>query len=120
MLPGWFEREAAVYAPDFDVKETKSAFVFTADVPGIDSKDIDVQATENRLTISGKRSAETEEKSETTYRCERSFGSFTRAFTLPAGGDLDKVGAELKSGVLTVTVPKKPEAKTKQINVKAA
>jgi len=118
MLPALLEREPLVFSPDFDVKETKEAFVFKADLPGVEVKDVEVQATDNRLTISGKRSAEKEEKSETTYRCERSFGSFTRAFTLPAGGDLERVAAELKNGVLTVSVPKKPEAKTKQINVK--
>lgn len=120
MLPSLLEREPLAFSPDFDVKETKDAFVFKADLPGVESKDIEVQTTDNRLSISGKRSAEKEAKTETTYRCERAFGSFTRAFTLPAGGDLDKVAAELKNGVLTVTVPKKPDAKTKQINVKAS
>jgi len=120
MLPPLLERAPLEFSPDFDVKETKEAFVFTADLPGVETKDVEVQTTDNRLTISGKRSAEKEEKSETNYRCERSFGSFTRAFTLPAGGDLERVGAELKNGVLTVNVPKKPEAKTKQVNVKAS
>jgi HSP20 family protein len=120
MLPALSEREPLAFAPDFDVKETKDAFIFKADLPGVESRDIEVQATDHRLTISGRRSAEKEEKAETTYRCERAFGAFTRAFTLPAGGDLDKVAAELKNGVLSVTVPKKPEAKTKQISVKSA
>lgn len=119
MLPTLLEREPLAFAPDFDVKETKEAFIFKADLPGVEAKDIEVQTTENRLSISGKRSAEKEEKSETTYRCERSFGSFTRAFTLPAGGDLEKVAAELKNGVLTITVAKKAEAKSKQVQVKA-
>jgi HSP20 family protein len=119
MLPSLLEREPLAFSPDFDVKETKDAFIFKADLPGVESKDVDVQTTDNRLTISGKRSQEKEEKTETTYRCERSFGSFTRAFTLPAGGDLEKIAAELKNGVLTVTVPKKPAAKAKQVDVKA-
>lgn len=120
MLPALLERGPLTFSPDFDVKETKEAFVFKADLPGVETKDVEVSTTDNRLTISGKRMEEKEEKSETTYRCERSFGSFTRAFTLPAGGDIEKVVAELKSGVLTVTVPKKPEAKTKQVSVKAS
>lgn len=120
MLPSLLEPGSLTFSPDFDVKETKDAFVFKADLPGVETKDVEVQTTDNRLTISGKRTEEKEEKSETTYRCERSFGSFTRAFTLPAGGDLEKVAAELKNGILTITVPKKPEAKTKQVSVKAS
>lgn len=118
MLPSLLDRGPLGFSPDFDVKETKEAFVFKADLPGVETKDVEVSTTDNRLTISGKRTEEKEEKSETTYRCERSFGSFTRAFTLPAGGDLERAAAELKNGVLTVTVPKKPEAKTKQVSVK--
>jgi len=120
MLPPLLEHPPVAFSPDFDVKETKEAFVFTADLPGVESKDVEVHTTDNRLSISGKRSAEKEEKTETTYRSERTFGSFTRAFTLPAGGDLERVEAELKNGVLTVSVPKKPDAKTKQVNVKAS
>lgn len=120
MLPSWAEEERALFSPDFDVKETKDAFVFKADLPGIDPKDVDVQMTENRLTVTGKREQEKEEKSDTMYRRERSYGSFSRSFTLPSGVDSDKIDADLKNGVLTLRVPKKPEAKPKQVNVKAA
>jgi HSP20 family protein len=118
MLPGTWEEERALFNPDFDIKETKEAFIFKADLPGVENKDIDVQMSDNRLTISGKRSEEKEEKTDTTYRCERSFGSFSRAFTLPSGVDGDKVDADLKNGVLTIKVVKKPEAKSKQVSVK--
>jgi HSP20 family protein len=109
-----------LFSPDFDVKETKEAFVFTADLPGLDPKDVDVKLTDNRLTISGKREQEKEERGETSYRRERSYGEFSRAFTLPAGIDADSIKAELKNGVLSVAINKKAEAKAKQVAVKAA
>jgi HSP20 family protein len=102
----------------FDVKETKDGFVFRADVPGIDPKDIDVKLHANRLTISGKREEEKTDKSDTYYTYERTHGSFTRSFTLPEGIDTDNISADLKSGVLTLTLPKKLEARAKQISVK--
>jgi HSP20 family protein len=73
--------------------------------------------TGNRLTISGKREAEKEDKGETFYTYERSYGSFTRAFTLPDQTDADHVKAELKNGELTVVVPKTPAAVAKKIQV---
>lgn len=114
----WTEEEA--FAPAFEVKETKEGFVFRADMPGVQSKDLDVKLTQNRLSISGKREAEKSEKTDTYYACERSYGSFTRAFTLPEGVDADKIRADLKDGVLTLFLPKKPEMQPKQINVKSS
>jgi HSP20 family protein len=77
--------------------------------------------TGNRLTISGKREAEVEERTDTYYACERSYGSFTRAFTLPEGTDGgDRIRADLKEGVLTLLLPKKPELQPKRIEVKVA
>ncbi len=104
----------------FDVKETKDAFVFVADLPGVDPKDLDIKLENNRLRVSGKREQEKTDKGDTYYTYERSYGSFTRAFTLPEGVDADKISADLKQGVLTLTLPKKPEAKAKQISVKGA
>jgi HSP20 family protein len=113
----WPMLDEAAFAPDFDVKETKESFVFTADLPGVAEKDLQVQLSENRLTISGKRESEKTEQNETYYASERSYGSFSRTFTLPEGIDSDKVHAELKHGVLSVLVPKRPEALPKKINV---
>jgi HSP20 family protein len=109
----------AAFAPAFEVKETKEAFVFKADLPGIQEKDLDVKLTQNRLSISGKREQEKSEKGDTFYTYERSYGSFTRGFTLPEGVDGEKVKAELKEGVLTLTVPKRPENQPKKISVSA-
>jgi len=105
------------YSPAFDIKETKESFVFKADVPGIKEQDIEVNVAGNRLTISGKREAEKEDKGETYYAYERSYGSFTRTFTLPDQTDGEHVKAELKNGELTVVVPKTPAAVAKKIPV---
>jgi HSP20 family protein len=118
-MPAWPAEARDVMNVAFDVKETKDGFVFTADVPGIESKDIDVKLQNNRLTISGKREQEKTDKGDTYYSYERSYGSFTRSFTLPEGVDADKISADLKQGVLIVTLPKKPEVKPKQISVKS-
>jgi HSP20 family protein len=109
--------EGTAFVPDFDVKETKDAFAFSADLPGVAEKDLHVQLSENRLSISGKRESEKTEQGETFYATERSYGSFTRSFTLPEGIDGDKIRAELKNGVLSITVPKRPEAQPKKISV---
>ncbi len=117
IAPAWASLEGVGFAPAFEVKETKEGFVFTADLPGVAEKDLQVQLSENRLSISGKRESEKTEQSDTLYTSERSYGSFTRSFTLPEGVDRDKLRAELKSGVLNVTVPKRVEAQPKRISV---
>jgi len=110
--------EAAGFAPAFDVKETKDAFVFTADLPGIKESDLDVRVSQNRLTVSGKRESEKSEKSDTYYTYERSYGTFSRTFTLPDGLDASAIKADLKNGVLTLELPKPPELQPKKIPVK--
>ena len=119
MMPSFSAFESATFAPTFDVKETKESFVFTADLPGVKEGDLDVRLTQNRLTISGKRESEKVEKTDQFYASERTYGSFTRAFTLPEGIVSDKIQAELKSGVLTIAIPKKPEAQPKKIDVQS-
>jgi len=110
-----FSGGANAYAPAFEVKENSEAFVFKADLPGTRKSDLDVSVTGNRLTVSGKREAEKEEKEETYYANERSYGSFSRTFTLPDEVDTGSVTAELKSGELTVVVPKMPAAVAKKV-----
>ena len=82
--------------------------------------DLEVTVTGNRLTVSGKREAEKQEHTDTYYSYERSYGDFTRAFTLPDGVDMNGVHAELKDGVLTLSVKKTPEAQPKKIAVQSA
>ncbi len=113
-------RTAMTFVPAFEVKETKEAFVFKGDVPGLADKDVDVSMAGNRLTITGKREAEHQETGDNYYTYERSYGSFNRSFTLPDTADTSDVHAELKDGVLTVTVPKAEEAQPKKIAIKSS
>lgn len=110
-------RLVASYFPSFEVKETKNAYLFKADVPGVKEQDLDVTLTANRLTISGKREEEKTEQGDTYYSTERTYGSFSRSFTLPDGADTEHTHAELKGGVLTLAVPKTPEVQPKRIAV---
>jgi HSP20 family protein len=97
MRPVW-SGELAAYSPAFDVKETKESFVFKADVAGVKEQDLEVTSTGNRLTVSGKRESEKEEKSDTYYACERSYGSFTRSFTLPEQADIAHIKPNSRVG----------------------
>jgi HSP20 family protein len=103
------------YVPAFDIKETKDAYVFKADMPGVKESDLDLSLTGNRLTVTGKREEEHREEDEQYFSYERSYGSFTRSFTLPSGVDLDSVHAELKNGELDIRISKKPEIQAKKI-----
>jgi HSP20 family protein len=105
------------WMPAFEIRENKDGYTFKADLPGIKQEDLEVSLTGNRLTITGKREHEKETKDDTFYTYEREYGSFTRAFTLPEGIDTEHVKSELKEGVLTLVVPKKPEAQAKKIPV---
>jgi HSP20 family protein len=105
------------FVPDIDIRETPEAYIFKADVPGMKEKDVTVSVTGNRLTISGKREEEKREEKDSYYMLERSSGSFTRSFTLPDGTDWDAIKADMKDGVLTIALPKKPQVQPKQIPV---
>lgn len=113
------ERELDTFVPRFEVKETKEALVLKADLPGVKADDLDVSVKSNVLSISGKREQEKKTEEEHFHMVERSFGSFTRSFTLPEGVDTKGLDAELKDGVLTVTLPKAPEAKPQRVQIKA-
>ncbi len=108
--------------PAVDVVETEKAYEIAADLPGMDEKNIEVKVADGVLTIKGEKQQEREEKKKDYYLQERSFGSYQRSFELPEGVDMDKIEASFKKGVLTVTLPKRPEAQSsaKKIEVKAA
>jgi HSP20 family protein len=94
--------------PGFEVRETDDAFLFKADMPGIRSEDLEISLTGNQLSISGKREHEQEQGEGRFHTYERSYGSFERSFSLPESADMDKIRSDLKDGVLTLVVPKKP------------
>ena len=108
----------AVWRPSVDIAETDRDFVLTADLPGIAREDLDITLADGRLTIKGRRHRESESKEGSAHRVERAYGTFTRAFDLPAAVDAEAVAATYKDGVLEVTVPKAEEARPKQIEVK--
>ena len=119
-----FRRGEAVFGavPAVDVSETDKAYEITAELPGIDEKNVEVKLANGLLTIKGEKQDEKEEKKKDYYMRERSFGSFERTFQVPDGVDSDKIDASFKKGVLTVTLPKSAEAQKaeKKIAVKAA
>lgn len=107
------------FLPTFEVKEAKDAYLFKADVPGVKEADLGVILTGNRLTITGKRDAEKQEQTDTYFTYERSYGDFARSFTLPDGVDNDSLQADLKEGVLTISIKKRPDAQSKQIPIQS-
>lgn len=108
---------AQVWSPDFEVRETKDSYVFKADLPGAKKEDIDISLVDNRLRVSGKREEEEETKDDTYYAYERSYGSFSRTFTLPDTADTEHISANLSDGVLTLVVPKTAESKARKIQI---
>jgi HSP20 family protein len=105
------------FAPAVDVYEDEHTVTLKIEVPGIDEKDIDIRLENNTLTVHGERKIAKEEKEENYRRVERQYGSFTRNFTLPTTVDSEKVSATYDKGVLNIALPKKAEAKPKQIKV---
>lgn len=116
-MPAFETARVAAFSPDFEIRETKEAYVFRADLPGVEENALDISVTEDRLTVSGSREAEEEKETEAWHARERSYGSFTRAFALPDGVDVDAAAAGLKNGVLTITLPKKAAAKPRKLDL---
>jgi HSP20 family protein len=108
------------WGPKLDVSESKDAITVKAELPGVEQKDIAVSLQEGVLIIKGEKEAEKEEKDKQYHRVERSYGTFYRSVRLPAPVEAGKVTATFKDGVVTITLPKAPEAKGTTIPVKAA
>lgn len=108
-------------APAVDMSEDDKAYKITAELPGVEAKDVEVSLSGDMLLFKGEKQQEKEEKAKNYYLSERSYGSFQRAFQLPEGVDRDRVAADFSKGVLTVTLPKTAEAQkqSKKIEVKA-
>ena len=108
---------ASSFVPPVDIYEDEHNIVLTAETPGITDKDLDITVENGVLTVSGERKMENEEKQDNFHRIERSYGRFTRSFTLPPTVDEDRVKAEFNNGVLKITLAKREEAKPKQIKI---
>ena len=108
---------ARPWSPAVDVFETEDEVVLKADIPGVDLKDVDVRMENGTLALKGERKFSNEKKEKGYHRVERGYGSFTRYFTLPDTVDGEKVSADYKDGVLTVSLPKKDVAKPRSIKV---
>ena len=106
--------------PSMDVTETDKQIEITAELPGLEEKDVQVNVADNVLTIRGEKKAEKEEKDKAYRLVERSYGSFVRSLELPEGVNADAIKASIEKGVLKVTVPKPAPAQVKKIDVKAA
>jgi HSP20 family protein len=109
------------FSPRVDVTESDKEIKVSAELPGLDEKDIDISVTKKAVIIKGEKKEKTEEKTEGYYKSERTYGSFQRTVPLDCEIDTDKVEASFKKGVLTITLPKTPEAvqETKKIAVKS-
>jgi len=112
------EYENAVWMPLTDIYEDKEKYTLKLDLPGIKKDDVKISFVDNKLSISGERSQESEHKDSKCHRIERSFGRYYRSFNLPEQVQSDKINAEFKDGQLTISVPKAEEAKPKEIEIK--
>lgn len=110
--------ESVGWTPACDIYEDEEALTLRFELAGVEAKDVDVRFENGVLTLRGERKLEKEEKRDNYHRVELGYGTFTRSFSLPATIDAEKIRAESKGGVLTVTLPKKAEAKARAIQVK--
>ena len=111
------ESSLTAWAPAVDIYETEHELVVKADLPEVDPKDLDVRVENNILTIRGERKFEKKVNEDNYLRVERAYGSFARSFTLANTVNSDAIKADYQDGVLTLTIPKREEAKPKQIKV---
>jgi HSP20 family protein len=105
------------WIPSVDILEKDGNLILRAELPGMTEKDIDLKVEGDTLTLKGERKRDTEDKNSNYHRVESFYGSFSRSFRLPDTVDSEKINAEYKNGVLTVTLPQKPEVKPREIPV---
>ena len=111
------ESALTTWAPSVDIYETPNELIVKADLPDVNEKDIDVRVENNLLAIRGERKFDKSVSEESYLRVERTYGAFSRSFSLPNTVNAEKIGAEYKNGVLTVTLPKREESKPRQVKV---
>ena len=108
------------WVPAVDIYETADSLVLKAELPGINPDDVEIRVEDNTLYLKGERKFEKEVKEENLHRVERSYGTFSRSFVLPGTIQADKVKADYENGVLTLTMPKREEAKPRTIKINVA
>ena len=106
------------WVPAVDIQETEKAFVFTAELPGLEKEDVEITLEDNLLTVSGERSLEEKDEGDTYHRIERSYGKFSRSFSLPSQVDNSQVVAGFADGLLKIEVPKSEQAQPRKIEIK--
>ena len=116
-LPSVFSGEDE-WIPAFDISENDKEYVVSAELPGIDIKDVDITISDGILSVKGEKKHETEDKGENYHRIERHYGSFHRSFRIPGRVESDKVDASFKDGILKVLLPKAEGTETKKIDIK--
>lgn len=116
-VPSVFGEESP-WVPAFDITENEKEYVVTAEMPGVDAKELDVTFTDGILTVKGEKKQEKEDKGENFHRIERRYGSFHRSFRIPGEVKSNKIDANVKDGVLKLTLPKAEESKPTKIEVK--
>jgi HSP20 family protein len=117
LFGGAYEEREGMWAPIVDIEEDNDSIMVKAEIPGMQKEDIKVSVQSNILTITGERKHESETKNKTFHRVERSYGKFSRMITLPTDVDSDKVKANYKDGILSITLPKPEATKPKHIDV---
>jgi len=116
---GWPALRGESWGPAMDIAERDDAIVVKAELPGMKADDLNISVQGNALTISGEKKDETEDKKEHYYHVERRYGSFQRAVMLPTEVDVDRIEAQHRDGVLTITLPKSETARPRQIKIKS-
>jgi|YelNatPaOPRAMG01_1025707.scaffolds.fasta_scaffold281426_1 HSP20 family protein len=117
LLPSSEVDSTSRWIPAIDVFEKEGNIEIELEAPGIKEEDLKIKIEDGMLIISGERKFEKEDKKENYYRMERSYGSFSRSFSLPDNIERDKIGAKYENGLLKITLPKKPESQPKEIPV---
>ncbi|HSR50172.1 MAG TPA: Hsp20/alpha crystallin family protein [Acidobacteriota bacterium] len=105
------------WLPAVDIHEDPEGLTFTAEVPGFNKEDLNISVEDGTLTVSGERQRESQEEGRQFHRVERSYGRFERSFALPTNVDSGNISASLKNGLLTISIPKREEAKPRHIAV---
>ncbi len=117
------QRLAEWFAPASEASRTDDAYVVKLELPGVDAEDVDIQIQDGILTVKGEKKTSREEKGEDYFFSERQYGFFSRSFRLPEDADLDKIDADMKDGVLTITIARRSaeeEGGPKRVKIRKA